>query len=657
MALTAAVCLSLDPVREAIARRFVTVNGNKVYYKIHRERTYNWFDPEEWVRCATLCWLIVERDYSPNRIDTEVVVPRRTPSDYADIVLFKDDRCKDPFLVVENKSDGQTDVAQRQAIEQAFGNANSLRAPYILYDEWSTSVLYDNTGEYPPGERETNILGDRSHLPAQYSTSLLKYRFIAGDESSDISPAFPRSLENKVRRTHSLIWSGGRRDPLQAFDEWSKILFAKVHDERTTENGQPRAFQVGSGETPTAVANRIHQLFAAASDDDQTIFPAGSRIELPDEKIRDVLKILQDISIVDTGADTIGYAFESFFGSVFRGELGQYFTMREISRFVVAALDIDHTHYVIDPSAGSGGFLLETLLQGWSRIEANFAGQSELERKRYDFASNHVYGIEIHEILSRILKINLLLHHDGHTNVEGDRSCLDTTFQVHRLRTNWRGGFHRVVGNPPFGDIVRRGDRDLLGDNDLDSFAVAAGRQHVPSEHLILERSIDMLRDNGRLGLVLPDGLLNNQGAQSNCPNVRRLLAKTGAIEAIVSLPDHAFRKSGAQNKTSILIFRKFTEIERAAFRSAYQSSLQEKRPDDAIAAGLRALGLQTFLAEAHHIGYSPTGQKVEQNDLYAANEDGFIAETQAGSIWVNSAGSSIAPTRMMATAYHPASR
>ena len=151
--------------------------------------------------------------------------------------------------------------------------------------------------------------------------------------------------------------------------------------------------------------------------------------------------------------------------------------MRQIARFTVAAVDIQPQDYVIDPTAGSGGFLLEALLQGWHRIERDFSGQTEIDRKKYDFAMHHVYGIEIHEILGRILKINLLLHHDGHTNVEGDRSCLDTDFVNSRLRTTWKGGFDRVVGNPPFGDTVKAGDRDLLGENTLDSFTVAGDRR------------------------------------------------------------------------------------------------------------------------------------------------------------------------------------
>jgi predicted RNA methylase len=64
---------------------------------------------------------------------------------------------------------------------------------------------------------------------------------------------------------------------------------------------------------------------------------------------------------------------------------------------------------------------------------------------------------------------------DGH--VEGDRSCLDIAFVNPRLRNGWRGGFDRVIGNPPFGDTVKAGDRDLLGENSLEAFSVAGVRK------------------------------------------------------------------------------------------------------------------------------------------------------------------------------------
>jgi type I restriction enzyme M protein len=650
---TAQEALANETVAEAIERGVITITDNRVTYRLNQQRSYDWSDPEEWVRAHTIAWLIISRDYPTNRIRTEVTVPRRTPSDLADIVVYSDDQCRTPYLVVENKAAEQSERQRNQAIEQLFGNANSLRAPLGLYDEGDASIFFD-VANFPATERTTNRLGDRSTLPHQYGATP-EFAHIAG-EAGDIQPVDTPTLSSRIRRAHYIIWAGGRRDPLLAFDEWSKLLFAKVVDERTTPTGQPRRFQFGTGETIAAVANRVHTLFREATRSDPTIFPPNSRINLPEGKIADVVRCLQSLSFTRTDVDSIGRAFEEFFGSVFRGELGQYFTMRQLSRFTVAVLDISPTDYVLDPTAGSGGFLLEVLLQTWHRIDAQFAGQPTAMRERLktDFALSHVYGVEIHEILARICKINLLLHHDGHTNIEADRSCLDGTYTNPRLN-NPAAGFSRVVGNPPFGDEVKENDEDHLGTNQLSNFDIAAGRAKIDSEQVIVERCIQVLEPGGRFGLILPDGLLNNQGNQSNCPQTRWMLARRGKIEAIVSLPDHAFRKSGAQNKTSILFFKKFTAAEQRAFDRAFarvSDELVEVERQRRIAAGLDDTTIQieageviagavvraninyrTFLAEANHVGYAPSGAMSPLNDLFRQGANGSLDPVQDGTI------------------------
>ena len=618
-------------ILQGVHRGILEIKDGRVTYNLKQKKTYTWSDPEEWVRAHCICWLILEKGYPANRLKTEVRVPRRTPNDWADIVVYADDQCRASYLVVENKAAGQSQAQRDQGVEQLFGNSNSLRAPLGLYDEYDESIFFD-VGGYPAEERTANIKGSRDLVPEQYG-EVSEFTFIAGPGNNDIVAVSARSLETRIKRAHSIIWAGGKRDPLTAFDQWSKLLFAKVEDERTTPNDEPRKFQLGSNDTIAVVANRVHALFEQACRNDRTIFPEVTKIDLSDGKIYEIVEVLQAASITDASADSIGAAFERFFGSVFRGELGQYFTMRPLARFAVAMLDIGPEDYVIDPTAGSGGFLLEVLLQVWHDLDRRFRGRPELLRYKNDFALHKVFGIEIHDILARICKINLLLHHDGHTNIEGDRSCLDTTFNLPRL-SPLHERFTKVVGNPPFGDEVANGDDDLLGENDLDDFAVAEGRTKVPSEHAILERSVDLLEPCGRLGLILPDGLFNNHGELSNCPRVRRFLAKNGFIEAIVSLPDHAFRKSGAQNKTSILFFRKFSREERVRFDRVYNASLEENGDENvAISVALDEIDYRIFLAEALNVGYSTTGNVFGQNDLYKASEDGRILEEQEETI------------------------
>lgn len=622
-----------DPlIVSAIERGLLEISGDRITYNLPTKKSYDWDDAEEWVRARTIAFLVLDKGYPLNRMRTEVSVPRRTPGDYADIVVYRDDQCRVPYLVVENKSANQTKANRLQWIEQLFGNTNSLRAELGLYDEYTLSQFYD-VANFPQTERNRNFRGTRNAVPAQYG-EVPRFMHIAGSEG-DIRAVAPAMVEILIRRAHSIIWSGGKRDPLKSFDEWSKLLFAKVIDEKHTPTGQPRRFQVGTNETTAAVANRIHALFGTAVRLDPTIFPDGIRIELPDRKIFEIVSALQGISFTGTEVDNIGVAFENFFGSVFRGELGQYFTMRPLARFTVAMLDMNERDFVLDPTCGSGGFLLEALLQVWHRIDFEYRGQrlAHVEKIKTEFALQNVYGIEIHETLARICKINLLLHHDGHTNIEGDRSCLDVDFTKPRLEGT-RGRFTRVIGNPPFGDEVEEGDEDHLGANHLDNFDVAQGRKAIDSEHVILERSITFLEPEGSLGLVVPDGLLNNSGEMSNCPAVRRFLAKHGFVEAIVSLPDYAFRKSGAQNKTSILFFRKFSRQQSDEFSRAFRRAVKAGDTEtETIEKLWRSAGHKVFLAEANHIGYTPVGSPSSRNDLYRGREAGRLDSDQSGTI------------------------
>ncbi|KQY13679.1 hypothetical protein [Rhizobium sp. Root482] len=107
-----------------------------------------------------------------------------------------------------------------------------------------------------------------------------------------------------------------------------------------------------------------------------------------------------------------------------------------------------------------------------------------------------------------------------------------------------------------------------------------------------------------------------------------------GRIEAIVSLPDHAFRKSGAQNKTSILFFRKFTTVEKIRADRIISESLDAGATlDNAIGNMLQQMPYKIFLAEAGHVGYTTTGASSDLNDLYNGAEGGFLNREQEGSI------------------------
>ena len=270
-------------IQRAQANGYLEIVDGRVRYQCRRQYEDDFTDPEESVRAAIFAWLVIERGYDNTQIDVEVTVPRRTPSDRADIVLYEDEACLTPYLVVEVKPRGISDSEISQAVEQVFGNSNSLRAKYALFDNLDGSRLYD-VASFPPAERQQNLVGTRGNLNQDFGRAL-QFRLIAGGipGMSDIGPVVASELENRVRRAHGIIWAGGMRDPLASFNEWSKLIFAKIHDERHTPNDRPRKFQVGATETAATVAERIRVLYQDARSTDPSVF--SEPIALPDEKI------------------------------------------------------------------------------------------------------------------------------------------------------------------------------------------------------------------------------------------------------------------------------------------------------------------------------------------------------------------------------------
>jgi len=625
-----------DLVRVAHDRGYLSIDDDEITYHCGNTSEQDYTGPEEKVRAYVYSWLILEKNYPTENIGVEVRVPRREPGDRADVVVYEEEDLETPYLVVETKPRQVSRPDWEQAIEQGFGNANGLRVTkYLLIDCYDRSRFYQ-IQDYAPDERQENYFGTRISLPQGYDQEP-EFRLIA-DGDIDIGPSSVGALERKVRRAHAAIWSGGKRDPLTSFEEWSKLLFAKIYDENHTANGDPRRFQVGVDEGSSQIANRIHDLFREASEEDPDVF-GDEQIELPAEKIATVVEILQEEAFFAYDLDRIGRAFEQFFGQIFRGQLGQYFTRRELTRYIVATLSPEAEDFILDPTVGSGGFLLESMFQGWNFIEENYGStQLQKEKQKLEFAKRHLYGIEIHDVLARICKTNLILHKDGHTNVEGDKSCLSLNFEIDRSD----GDFDLVIGNPPFGDSVEKGDQDRLEDNSLSNFDLKKGKK-MKAEIAIIERAIDFLKPGGRLGFVVPDGILNNPSERSNCPQTRRYLLKRGKILGITSLPDHTFDQAGAQNKTSILFFQKYTHDEKRSFRSSFDDALENEggyldsltgaEKWEVITSAVEENDYPVFLAEAWEVGYAPTGKAIDDNDLYSLDDDGIPDESDLSTI------------------------
>ncbi len=539
--------MSLDALSSTVQRALregalaLSDDGSRITYRLGRTSSPQlWAHPEERIRAQCVASLLYNYHYPPTRILVEFRIPHRTPNNWADIVVFADARRTKPYLTVECTVHADTEPQYAQKIEQAFGYANSIRSQFVSvfssrFDVWSLS-------DHGAMEREDNHIAD---LPVNYGT-IPEYHYVRGAQS-DLNVVDMNALSHTLRACHNILWAGGRNDPVSSFDQISRLIFAKLFDESDTPDGAPYRFQYGTNESDSQVADRIRALFHSAVHERPGVFSgelAGS-----DTRLCQVVTKLQGISFEGTDPDAKGRAYEQFLGSVFRGELGQYFTQRTLIDFLIAMVQPSRADLVLDPACGSGGFLVHVMKSVFAQIARSYSNKVAAVRQQTHYATTKLHGIEINDRIARVAMMGMVIHEDGKTNITVD-TALRNTFSSSTLVDN---NFDLILTNPPFGDKISRDDLDKLGDAYLSEFVLSRGQDALKSEIAFVERCTRFLRPGGYLGIVLPDGILNTK----SCRHVREYLLREYRMLAVVSLPDFAFRTAKSGMSTSILVARK----------------------------------------------------------------------------------------------------
>ena len=390
-------------LQEGLAELSGEGRTERIHY-IDADHSERWSDPEEKVRAELWAELIYKYEYPPERIGFEVNVPRRTPNDYADLVIYVDDQLKSPWFVFECKRADVSDAAFNQSIEQACGNRASLGAEYCGAVAGLTRRLLRFDNNFHSLERDRNHLTD---IPISYGDPPA-WRFYKNKPRQDLAAVPREELRAAIRKCHQTLWEGGRRSPIVAFGEFSKLVFIKHLDEKNPdiEDEQPYEFQRRDGETADRLAERIERLYSVEQQREPGVFADTISVDPP--ILAQCVEHLEGISLDRTDLDTKGVAFEEFMGGFFKGDFGQYFTPRELIAFAVQILNPGHRDLILDPACGSGGFLLYALDHVRREADRRFPKHKtdphqSLQHFSYwhDFAQNNLFGIEINDDVAK----------------------------------------------------------------------------------------------------------------------------------------------------------------------------------------------------------------------------------------------------------------
>jgi type I restriction enzyme M protein len=543
----------------------------------------------------------------------------------ADLIIWKNkaekEQKKKAFMVVELKADYLT--LKVEDCYQGYNYATWSRAKLFAISNGKILQVYKTIEEELPLQlqpvndipKAKDILDDK-----KLELALAKTKEFTGEEFAKLL----HKCHNIIRNNDKLSPEASfdeiskilfikimyERNPKQ------EAIFSFKQFERLKE-----AWNLSRGKSERE-ASYMQRLFEDVKEEfeEDNIFDENEKIKLRERSFEQIVKELEIYNLTSTSADVKGIAFEKFLGRTFRGELGQFFTPRVIVDFIVELLEPKENELICDPCAGSGGFLIKTFETIKENIDTEFieikkAKQKDIfgeeleniddedlqnkyekflektnkeqEEKITKLSHKSIFGTDANPRMARVSKMNMIMHGDGHNGIHHNDGLLN-------VNGIFRNRFDMIITNPPFGTNLDKQYPTVEEDDKYTNESMIkkyvneygevykqemeqvtnninepirglfeVGKTSGATEVLFIERCLDLLKAGGRMGIVLPEGVLNS----SNLLGAREYFESRAKIILIVSLPQDIFISSGATVKTSLVFFKKFTDDEATEYQ------------------------------------------------------------------------------------------
>lgn len=595
----------------------VSLQDQKIMYEnIVLHKKVNEFKQEEIVRANLIHKLTVELKYEPKFIELEKeytykVMGRNNKSKnatgYIDLIL-KDEK-GDPYIFVEIKEPAKYEEDQKDIEGQLFNLAEEEQkkygtsVKYLVYYSIKESTLQDRIIiiDYATYNNYDKWIEDGA--PSIGNEIAIKYGV---PHKEPLKKAGKRDLiedltfediDTTRRKLHNVLWGGGGTNDNEIFSSLTNIILAKIQDEGSKNKGEEYDFQVyqtedGILESGEKLYERVNSIYRIAlvnrlglSQEEAENSNVIDKNKFQLSKLVYAVQQLEEFSFVKgrnslDGKDILGEFFEGIIREGFKQNKGQFFTPVNVVKFLIYALQLDTLSVdmlankrelpkIIDPSSGSGTFLIEAMKILTKEVkykQKHKLGSNEEVQEKFDelfipdsrenkWAKDYIYGIEHNFDLGTSVKVNMILHGDGSSNIFVKNGLAPFNEYDKDLKINYTSNFYTkkevneqfdiIIANPPFSVDMPEEDKKKI-----EKGFIFSNKKN--SENLFLERYYQLLKENGRMGIVLPESVFDT----TENKYIRLFLYKYFKIKAVVSLPQVSFEPY-TSTKTSILFGQK----------------------------------------------------------------------------------------------------
>lgn len=600
------------------------------------------------------------------KIESASVVGSGPRSKRLDILLevddvYEDRKCRKCIAIVECKTSLReieetkyVSYVKGQLYNMAHAYANNPEYPYplvlVMYEilvnedvairyRWYDYRKLRLLAEELRQDSVDNILRRESMLasnsPPVVSQGKVYFRSEVLTCQSLVDVKDPAEVKNLLKeKLHQKLRKYGIVDN-DAFMTLLNLLLAKVYDEIQciTKGKQEPDFQVRPEDyvRTEIFYERIKKLYenarvelhgvdARSASSEKLIHTLTSDIDREKKILLEIVPYLQFFrlrSLRLVKDDLIGDIFLDFMHNLYRQERGTFFTHPNICKFVCKAVGVEKVkeglskndyRYVLDPSCGSGTFLIEAL-----KIIFDSYPLEDIAKD----ARKVLFGIDVGSVPVTLVKVNMVLHGDGAANIY-ERNALEplASLPLPFVRSNIQNqdgctkevlvdgtGCDFILTNPPFSLQLKE---EEIKHFVMSSFVPYRNGYTEASECIFIERWFQLLNPYGRLGAVLPIAIFDSK----EYANARRLFLCYFKPVAVVLLPENAFHPFAAQK--TVLVFAERRPLEYANRMFTDKDFFLQKVKEEKILI-YRAEYLGYFRRTTGGVTYT---EQIELNDL-----------------------------------------